>query len=444
MRKKKYVQYKIIVLCMFLLVYTQPLYAYLDPGTGSMLLAVIVGIVSTLIFIIRSMWYKTLIMLRGIFSKKNNTDGAIHVASFQSIVFYSEGGQYWNTFAPILQEFHTKGVNCTYISSDTEDPGLKFESDMVQKKYIGKGDKAFFHLNLLKADLCCLTTPNLDVLQIRRSKQVKHYAHIIHAPTDLHLYKLFAFDFYDSLLLSGPHQEKSLRHLESVRNTKKKQSYLVGCTYMDELWKRKEFILAEQHKKSTTDNTVTVLIAPTWGQSSLLNIYGEAMLKSLIDNNYTIIVRPHPQSLIVELDTIQYLQHTFKDYKNIIWDLKSDNFESLQNADILISDRSGIIFDFAFIFEKPVITHNTHPVLLGMEGNDIPWNAWELDIIDKLGATVKSDELHTLPMLINSTIASQQQYIPLIQSLRKEYVYNIGNAGKKSADVLIDIAGQVA
>ncbi len=428
---------------MFLLVYTQPLYAYLDPGTGSMLLAVVVGIVSTLIFVIRSVWYTSFMMIRGIFRKKEDID--VSVTATQSIVFYSEGGQYWNTFAPILRAFHSQGISCTYLSSDKEDPGLTFESDMVHTKYIGKGNKAFFHLNLLKADVCALTTPNLDVLQIRRSKQVKHYAHIIHAPTDLHLYKLFAFDFYDSLLLSGTHQEKSLRHLEELRNTHKKQSYLVGCTYMDELWNRKNNSETDDtQRKEDTEHQATVLVAPTWGQSSLLNVCGETMLRSLVESNYAIIIRPHPQSILVESDFIEHLQHTFKEYTNITWDMNADNFASLQSADVLISDRSGIIFDFAFIFEKPVITHNTHPVLLGMEGNDIPWNAWELDVLEQLGAVIHSDEIQKLPSLVDSTIASRKQYIASIQALRDNAVCNIGRAGEKSAEVLVDIAKQVA
>jgi len=43
----------------------------------------------------------------------------------------------------------------------------------VEAKYIGTGTKAYSYLRFLEADVCAMTTPGLDVLQIKRSKGVK-------------------------------------------------------------------------------------------------------------------------------------------------------------------------------------------------------------------------------------------------------------------------------
>ena len=75
--------------------------------------------------------------------------------------------------------------------------------------------------------------PGLDVLQIRRSKGVKHYVHLVHAITDIGTYKQFSFDYFDTILTSGEYQIRALRELEKLRGTKEKNLVRTGCTYMD-------------------------------------------------------------------------------------------------------------------------------------------------------------------------------------------------------------------
>ena len=111
-------------------------------------------------------------------------------------------------------------VEVTYLTSDEEDDGLIYQTNNVTSRNIGIGNKAYAVLAMLKADVCVMTTPGLDVLQIRRSNGVTHYSHLIHAPTDVGIYKLYSFDYYASVMCSGAHQMRSLRVLENLRQTK--------------------------------------------------------------------------------------------------------------------------------------------------------------------------------------------------------------------------------
>lgn len=420
-----------VILLALLCVYVQLSYGYLDPGTGSMLLAVIAGIVSTLLYTIRGLLLKVRLLVTRQDAQNNS--------AMNNIVFYSEGSQYWNTFKDTVEALVAQQVHLSYLSSDINDPGLKYQSEYVHSKYIGKGNKAYTYLNLMTANICVLTTPNLDTLQIRRSKNVRHYCHILHAPTDMHLYKLFAFDFYDSILISGPHQEKSIRHLEQLRHTPPKTLYPVGCPYIDVLREKKT---KHSPVQSTSSKSPSILMAPTWGESGLLYQGGEEIISSLISSGYTIIVRPHPQSLIVEKEMIEELQQKFAK-ENIVWDTNPDNFASMTQADFLLSERSGIIFDFAFVFEKPVITYEAEVVLKGTDGNDIPWPAWELDILSKIGVTVSQKQLTNIGEIIDRCRNNQAQYINNIRQLRDEYLYHFGKSGEQAAKTLMDISEKI-
>ena len=193
-----------------------------------MLLAGIIGILATILFFMKGLYYKARRLAFGLVGKTTKDHQTRH-----QLVFYSEGRHYWSTFRPLIDELVRRNERCLYLTSDERDPGLLYSSELLSTRYIGSGTKAYAYLAVLEADVCAMTTPGLDVLQIKRSKGVKHYAHLIHAPTDVGTYKQYSFDYFDSILLSGDHQSRSFRKLEELRGTPRKHLSKVGCLYYD-------------------------------------------------------------------------------------------------------------------------------------------------------------------------------------------------------------------
>lgn len=412
--------------------FQSPAFAYLDPGTGSMLLSALIGIVATAFFMLKTLYYKLsggILSLFGVKIEKKK----------HGIVFYSEGKSYWRTFKPVLEALDKEGVEATYLTSSDDDEALNFQSKNIICKYIGEGNKAYTQLNMLEADVCVMTTPGLDVLQIRRSKGVKHYAHIVHAPTDAGLYKLYSFDYYDSVLCSGQHQINSIRYLEQLRGTLPKLLTHAGCPYMDVLAERLE---SENNISRDIKALPHVLIAPTWGNNGLLKRFGLSLLMPLAEQGYQITIRPHPQSFIAEPELMKQLQKELSAYANVSWDSSADNFDVLANSDIMISDLSGVIFDYAFVFEKPVITMQFDVNLLGTEANDLPDQVWELQVLNKIGKQISINELNELPELVKSLTSNSIIKQNIIQ-LRDESLFNYRHSGEIIAKQLIDIQANI-
>lgn len=420
------------LLCLAILCY-QPVdaFAYLDPGTGSMLLSVIVGVVSSAYFFIRRLPS----LIRSTFFKfSGNKDDLKN----NSIVFYAESKTYWSTFKPVLEVLAQKNQKVTYLTSDENDPVFNSGLDeWVHAKFIGKGQTAYTALGFLEAKVFALTTPGIDVLQIRRSPGVKKYVHILHAIGDIHYYKLYSFDYYDIVFCSSPAQQKSLRVLEQHRKTSTKELPLLGCPYLDLFFTRKQ-------NEDCSPEPNTILVAPTWGKNSLLQKEGGRLIATMLaKQGYHVIFRPHPQSLVSEAEMIQQLKETYKQYSNIEWDTNSDGFPSLQRAQLMISDISSVIFDFAFVFLKPVISIGHGPVKEGFEAWHIPHAAWEMEILNDLGRHLQDvnevEIVSTVPTLIQNSnnIASK------ISDIRDKHVVNFGHASELIASELINIANSV-
>lgn len=404
-------------------------YAYLDPATGSILLSSMFAIASTAYFLLRNTYYKIYGFIARLFGAK------IEQQSKYGIVFYSEGAQYWNTFKPVIEELVKRGEPCVYLTSGENDQGLQFESELVTKKYIGEGNTAFRILNMIEAEVMAVTTPNLNVLQLKRSQGVKHYTHIVHACADVTNYKMFAFDEFDSVMVANKYQAESIRKLENKRNTKVKEIYEVGLPYADVLKEKVESVSDRVAKPTEIKN---ILIAPTWGFNNLLRLFGTDFIEQLLKSNYNVTIRPHPQSYINadDKEIIETATAKLQSYPNLSWDNNPDNFDSLLNNDILISGMSGIVFDYACVFEKPVITLQFEPNWIGKEGHFLD-RSWELEEVDKVGKNIPASEIVNIGNIINDI--DMNEFYQQMTNLRQIIFKNYGDVATHTADNLIAI-----
>jgi hypothetical protein len=362
---------------------------YIDPGTGSMLFTVLISIVGFLVYFFRVLWVKVkFVITRGKMDKMDK--------SKIPLLIFAEAKRYWEVFEPIVAELDKRGVDMLYWTTSPDDPALdqkKYEHLKVE--FVGEGNKAYAKLNMVNASVVVASTPGLDVYQWKRSKFVDHYVHVQHAANDIAGYRMFGVDYFDSILLSGQYQIDEVRELEKKRNLPAKELELVGIPYMDSMRQK-----IKDAPKAGSSNT-TVLLAPSWGPNSIFNKFGTKVLDELIKTGYDIIVRPHPQSFIADADMMNGIISKYPENEHLKWDRNSDNFESLHKADIMISDFSGIIFDFTLAFDKPILYADTE---FNPDCYDYWWldrKPWTFEILDSLGLKLSEDNIGDIKSLID-------------------------------------------
>ena len=411
---------------------------YIDPGTGSMLFSVLLGLSATLYFVSKTAFIKLKFLIGG---KKN---GAQVTNSNAGIVLFCEGAQYINVFLPILQTCENRKIPITYYTGAEQDPALHASYKYIKSEYIGQGNTAIARLNFLQADICLMTTPGLDVYQLKRSKGVKHYSHILHAPSDATMYRLFGLDYFDSVLLTGDYQKKDIRVLEHLRHIPEKELVTVGCPYLDVLQQKIEPLKqhkAVAHETKNKAQNLTVLVSPSWGKSALLSRYGEKLLDPLVKTGFRIIVRPHPQSKKSEAALLEGLEKRYKDAANIEWNYESDNINALSRADIMISDFSGIIFDYAFLREKPFLYINEDIDIRPYDAGDLaetepPIEAWQFSVLPTIGKKLSEADFADIGTVISDCINNADYKAGQKKAKETAWMYR-GQSGERIADFLI-------
>lgn len=278
---------------------------------------------------------------------------------------------------------------------------LEFQSNLGHIECIGADSKAFGRLNALEADICLLTTPQLDVLQLKRSKGVKHYCHILHSLPHIDIYEVFALDYFDSVFVNSPIHTDFLREVEEIRGLNHKQVAIVGCPYLD--------YLAEQVvslRESCIDSThPTILLAPSWGREALLSKYGINLLKPLLDSGYPVIIRPHPQSYISESAMLETLKNQTAHYKNLRWDNKTDNIHAFAESNLIIGDFSGVLFDYLVLFNKPILTMEFHFNIIGYDLEDTNHKTpWVANALQDISTIIAPHDFSNIKSIIDSAL----------------------------------------
>ena len=395
---------------------------YIDPGTGSMLFTVLIGVIGAAFYSIKMLFIKLKFAISG---------GKAQVGNEKiPFVIFSDDKRYWSIFEPIVKEMNKRGKEVTYLTFSEDDPALEAEYENLKAEYIGNGNKAFTRLNFLKANVVLSTTPGLDVYQWKRSKDVDYYIHIPHAASDITMYRMFGIDYYDAILLSGDYQIEDVRALEKLRNLPAKDLVKVGIPYMD--------VMAERFEKEGPGEAHerTVLLAPTWGKSGIFGVYGGKIIEALLKTGYHVIVRPHPQSFASEKELMDELMAKYPDSDQLEWNRDRDNFEVLRRSDVLITDFSGVIFDFTLIYDKPIIYTNPDQ---DVSVYDVWWlekDFWTVGALPRLGCELKEESMDNIKEIIG-TVIEDTTYAKYREEVLKETWAHKGEGAVRCADYLI-------
>lgn len=392
---------------------------YIDPGTGSMLFTLVIGLLSAGYFFFRKLFVRLKFLLTG---------GASRGASERlPFVIFSDDKRYWNVFEPICDEFERRGIPAYFWTASPDDPALQKEYEHVVCEFIGEGNRAFARLNTMSADVCLSTTPGLEVYQWKRSKDVDWYVHVKHSVDTGSGYRMFGIDFYDAVLLPGERIGDEIREVEALRGIPAKEFEIVGCTYLDTMMER-----WVNHPKPTNPQK-TVLLAPSWGESGILGVYGDRIIEALLQTDYHVIVRPHPQTVKTETEMLNALMKRFPESERLNWNFDNDNFDVLSRSDIMMTDFSGIVFDYVLIFDRPIIYAEGQfdPSVYDAAWLEHPIRKFELYAM--LGRKLNEDILPHMQEILDETLADQE-----LASVRAEISDEVWQCKGESAVRIVD------
>lgn len=352
------------------------------------------------------------------------------------LVFYSESNGFYKYYKGII-EYILNNTNITihYITSDYNDNIFKIEKENSQiKAYYIEEKKLITLMMKMDADVVVMTMPDLQNYHIKRSyirKDIK-YIYIPHAMDSLNLtMRTGSMDHYDTVFVTGKHQKDEVIETNRVYGIKNRNVFEWGYALLDNMM--------ENYNKTHKNNKVkNVLIAPSWQKDNIIDTCIEDILNSIKNADYKVVVRPHPQQVRHMKEKFEQMKEQFKNNKNIEIQTDFSSNDTVFNADLMITDWSGIAYEYSFTTKKPVIFIDTPMKIMNPEYNKIkvePFNIWAREL---LGKVVKLKDIKEIDKIIEETLKSSDKYKKEISKLVDEYVYNLGCSGEKGAEYIIE------
>ena len=354
--------------------------------------------------------------------------------SERKIIFYSEGKSYWVHLEGILKEFlRQSNIPVCYVTSGKDDPGLHYKHPNLRSYKIDEGGCRNWLFKNIDTDLMVMTMPDIETYQVKRSKYPVHYVYVQHSIVSLHMiYRKSAFDHFDTVFCAGPHQVKEIRAIEEKYQLPEKTIIEHGYGRLDAIIENRK-----RSKAQPPNNPKKILIAPSWGEHSLVETIGNQVVSHLLENKFHVILRPHPQTIKYTKVQIKEILERHKNNSNFELEVNIACQDSLHQSDLMISDWSGAALDYSFGLGKPVLfidvprkVNNPEYELLDI----IPFEIW---IRDNIGKTHSAEKLDSLSDSVNDLL-SNDTYAD-IDLITRENVFNIGKSAQVGAKHLAQL-----
>lgn len=351
------------------------------------------------------------------------------------LVFYSESNGFYKYFKGII-EYLLEHTNITihYITSDPRDSIFEMErtNSQIRAYYIGE-NRLITLMMKMDADMVVMTMPDLENYHIKRSyvRDDVEYVFVQHGVGSNNMgMRKGCMDHFDTIFCAGPHQVDEIRETEKVYGIPAKRLIEVGYPLIDEIREKFQTTIHKENRRKK------ILIAPSWQEKNIVDSCLEDILDALKDKDYEIIVRPHPQEVRLKKEYMEILKQKY-DSGNVIIQTDFTSNNPVMEADLLITDWSGISWEYAFTTYRPILFIDTPMKVMNPEYQRIDTVPLNILLRDKLGRRLKLDQLSEVAETVEYLIEHMGDYSRQIDALTHKYIFNLGSAAEVGAKYII-------
>ena len=353
------------------------------------------------------------------------------------LVFYSENNGFYKYYAGMI-EYILKNTNITihYVTSDPDDSIFEkaAKNDKIKAYYIGE-KKLITLMMKMDADIVVMTMPDLENYHIKRSYIRKdiEYIYVPHGMDSLNMtMRTGSMDHFDTVFCTGKHQREEIEKTEEVYGLPKKNIVDWGYCLLDSM--REDYKSVNKNPSAKK----SILIAPSWQKDNIVDSCLDELLDNLKGHGYKVTVRPHPQHVRHMPERMEQLKERFADNDDIEIQTDFSSNSTVFEADMMITDWSGIAYEYAYTTCKPVLFINTPMKVMNPEYEKIgvePINIW---MRHSIGKSVNPDEMDKVAGVVEDMFNNSEAYSRQIDEFVHEYVYNLGNSAKVGGDYIIN------
>jgi YidC/Oxa1 family membrane protein insertase len=355
----------------------------------------------------------------------------------KEILFYSEDNASWNSFEGLVEYLTGKlRLDVCYITSSFNDPRLTEKRACFTALYINK--LLPFLFPAIDSKLILMTMPDLHQFHVRRSERGATHVYLFHnIGSSFPVIRFGALFHYDTVFLSGPHHREEIAKQEELYGLRKKRLVEFGYYKLERVYEDyKAYTGTHGRAERREGMKARVLVAPSWGEHSILNVCGKELIRVLLDGGYEVITRPHPMTLRKSPEVIEDINSAFGGRTGYTFERDISSSKSFYESDILISDWSGVSYEYAFGTERPVLFIDVPMKIMNPRYAEIGIEPVDRGLREKLGKVVQPDALGQVCDTIDELLSEKDRYVQSIRAAREKHVFNFGSSSEAGGEFI--------
>lgn len=357
----------------------------------------------------------------------------------KQIVFYSESSGFYKYYRRLIEALLDSGkVTIHYVTSDPKDAVFKMDNPRFKPYYIDN-NRLITLFMLVDADIMVMTMPDLESFHLKRSyvRKDMEYIYMYHGLlSGRGTLRDHALDAYDTLFFSEKNQRENFIVYAKKAGLPERNFVNFGYSVIDDMSEKvKELRAAEAPHECPR-----ILIAPSWQADNILESCLPVVLEQLSKKKFDITIRPHPQYIRRFAPRLEQIKSDCAKYlgEHCRFEMDFSSNETVYTADVLMTDWSGIAYEYALSTERPVLFIHTPKKVVGEESAKEAAATSGPDMRNLLGRDLMPATLsETLLPTVESFIADAGAYREEICSVRSEYLYNFGCSEKAGCEYIL-------
>lgn len=354
------------------------------------------------------------------------------------LVFYSESSGFYKYFRAVIEYLLShSNIVIHYITSDPKDQIFKIAEAQPRIRPYYIGEKRLITLMMkMDADIVVMTMPDLENYHIKRSyvRDDIEYIYLTHGIGSENMtLRRNALANFDTVFSQGDEMTLECQAMEKLNHTKPKHYVEYGFGLLDDLISNYEAM------PKVTRERKTILIAPSWQKDNIMDLCIDEILGQLLGKGYQIIVRPHPQYMRHFEAKINALINRYEDRaeNELIFEKDFSSNETIYTADLLMTDWSGIAYEYAFSTLKPVLFIDTPMKVMNPDWQKIDIVPFDIEARNLVGKSVSPNALEQLPKTVEDLILNREYYVEKIRAIRERRFFNIGHSGENGGKYIL-------
>ncbi|MDR0662172.1 MAG: CDP-glycerol glycerophosphotransferase family protein, partial [Holosporales bacterium] len=183
----------------------------------------------------------------------------------------------------------------------------------------------------------------------------------------------------------------------------------------------------------------TVLVAPSWHEGNIFETCALPLFQSLLHSGFHVIARPHDETLKRNPKLLFALRDHFKGEQRFCLDLDMKSDESLQRAAVLITDWSGIAFEWAIVKERPTLFVNTKMKIHNEDYEELGIAPIEIQQRDFFGKNIEEREVEGAGVLAEDLLKNKECCVERIRGFRDKMICHFGQAAQVGGQYILDL-----